>query len=185
LNFVSKVLSKMKYLFVLVFNLLMGLPEKDVTLSYENLHAFHISKTDMTFKPQDKSMQMTLHLFIDDLEMGLEKQGHKKLFVGTERELPKTNELIFNYLKSNFNIKLNNKDVVYTWVGKETTSDKQALWVYLEIKNVKDVKNITVENKILTEVFSDQKNIVQVNIPSKKQGYFLLDKSKVSDSASF
>lgn len=175
----------MTYLLLFVFNLFPSLSEQISNLPNKSLHAFHISKTDMTFKPQEKSLQMTLHLFIDDIELGLEKQGHKKLFIGTERELQETNDLIFKYLQSNFTIKLNNKDVAYTWVGKETTSDKQALWVYMEIKNVKDIKNIAVENKVLTEVFSDQKNIVQINVPSKKQGYFLLDKSKVRDSANF
>jgi hypothetical protein len=175
----------MKYLFLLIFNTVFSFFEKIEFFSEKVPHAFHISKTDMSFKPQDKTMQLTLHLFIDDIEMALTQQGHKKLFVGTERELPTTNDLLFKYLKSNFNLKINNKEVVYTWVGKETTSDKQALWVYMEIRNVKDIKNIAVENKILTEVFSDQKNIVQVNVPSKKQGYFLLDKSKVKDFASF
>ncbi len=150
-----------------------------------NLHAFHISKTDMVFQPAEKSMQITMHIFIDDLEEALEKQGKSKLFIGTERESKEANGLITNYLQSNFSIQLNGKKTPYTWVGKETSKDKQALWVYLEIKNIREVRNISVENRVLTEVFADQKNIVQVNIPSKKQGYFLLSKSKTMDSASF
>jgi hypothetical protein len=172
----------MTYLSFILFNFL-GF-NKPITMP-KALHAFHISKTDMTFKPQEKTLQMTLHIFIDDLELGLDKLGHKKLFIGTEREVKSSNDLIFKYLQSNFSLKINNKDAPYTWVGKEVTSDKQAIWVYMELKNIKDVKNIIVENKVLTEVFSDQKNIVQVNIPSKKQGYFLLDKTKPRDSASF
>ncbi len=150
-----------------------------------NLHAFHISKTDMVFQPVEKSMQITMHIFIDDLEEALEKQGKSQLFIGTERENKEANILIINYLQNNFSIQLNNKKVAYTWVGKETTKDKQAMWVYLEIKNIREVRNILVENRVLTEVFADQKNIVQVNIPSKKQGYFLLSKSKTMDSTSF
>ena len=148
-------------------------------------HAFHISKTDMVFQPTEKSMQITMHIFIDDLETALEKQGKSKLFIGSERERQEANELIINYLQNNFVIQLNGKKTPYIWVGKETTKDKQALWVYLEIKNIREVRNISVENRVLTEVFSDQKNIVQVNIPSKKQGYFLLSKSKTMDSATF
>jgi hypothetical protein len=150
-----------------------------------NLHAFHISKTDMVFKPSEKSMQITMHIFIDDLEEALEKQGKSKLFVGSERESQEANDLIINYLKNNFNVQINGKQTPYTWVGKETTKDKQALWLYLEIKNIREVRNISVENRVLTEVFTDQKNIVQVNIPTKKQGYFLLSKNKTMDSASF
>lgn len=149
------------------------------------MHAFHISKTDMVFKPTEKSLQITMHIFIDDLELALEKQGQSKLFVGTEREKKEVNDLIFNYLQKNLSIQLNSKKTNYTWVGKEVTSDKQALWIYLEIKNIREVRNISVENRVLTELFADQKNIVQVNIPSKKQGYFLLTKSKTSDSTSF
>ena len=150
-----------------------------------NLHAFHISKTDIVFQPTEKSMQITMHIFIDDLESAFEKQGVSKLFLGTEREKKEANNLIINYLQNNFSIQLNGKKTPYTWVGKETTKDKQALWIYLEIKNIREVRNISVENRVLTEVFTDQKNIVQVNIPSKKQGYFLLTKSKTMDSATF
>ena len=149
------------------------------------MHAFHISKTDMVFKPAEKSLQITMHIFIDDLELALEKQGQSKLFVGTEREKKDVNDLIFNYLQKNLSIQLNSKKTNYTWVGKEVTSDKQALWIYLEIKNIREVRNISVENRVLTELFTDQKNIVQVNIPTKKQGYFLLTKSKTLDSTSF
>lgn len=130
-------------------------------------------------------MQITMHIFIDDLEKTLEKQGQTKLYIGTEKEKKEANSLIIKYLQSQFSIKLNNKAIAYDFLGKETSNDKQAIWVYLEVKNVKDVKNIFVENKILTETYSDQKNIVQINVPSKKQGYFLLDKSKTSETASF
>lgn len=150
-----------------------------------SLHAFHISKTDMVFKPAEKSVQITMHIFIDDLESALENQGSSKLFIGTEREKQEANNLVFNYLQNNFSIQLNGKKVNCEWVGKETTQDKQALWIYLEIKNIREVRNISVDNRVLTEVFADQKNIVQVNIPSKKQGYFLLSKNKTFDSATF
>ena len=137
------------------------------------------------FKPAEKSVQITMHIFIDDLESALENQGSSKLFIGTEREKQEANNLVFNYLQNNFSIQLNGKKVNCEWVGKETTQDKQALWIYLEIKNIREVRNISVENRVLTEVFADQKNIVQVNIPSKKQGYFLLSKNKTFDSAAF
>ena len=61
-----------------------------------NLHAFHISKTDMVFQPAEKSMQITMHIFIDDLESALEKQGKSKLFIGSERENQEANNLIIN-----------------------------------------------------------------------------------------
>jgi hypothetical protein len=117
-------------------------------------------------------------LFIDDLEIALEKQGHTSLLVGTEKEKLSANELIVTYLKQNFNLTINNKKAVASFVGKETTADRQALWIYLEVRDVKDIKTLTVENKALTEVHADQKNMVQIMIPSKKANSFVLEKNK-------
>jgi hypothetical protein len=154
-------------------------------IASDSRHAYHISKTDMVFKPSEKTVQITMHIFIDDLELALEKQGQAKLFIGSEREKKEADGLIYNYLKKNLALHINGNKADYTWVGKENTSDKQALWVYLEITKVKQVKNIKVENRLLTELYADQKNIVQVNVPTKKMGYFTLDRSKPVDSTTF
>lgn len=148
-------------------------------------HAFHLSKTDMVFQPKEKTLQITMHLFIDDLEMALEKQGKKSLLVGTEKEKSGVNELIVKYLQQNFSLTINNKKTPYSFVGKETTTDRQALWIYLEVKNLKNITTLTVENKVLTDVHADQKNMVQVIVPSKKAQSFILEKGKTTDSAKF
>ena len=148
-------------------------------------HAFHLSKTDMVFQPKEKTLQITMHLFIDDLEIALENQGKKSLMIGTEKEKMGVNDLIFNYLEQNFNLTINDKKTAYTFVGKEPTADKQALWIYLEVKNLKNIKALSVENKILMDVHSDQKNIVQVMVPTKKAQSFILEKSKPMETAKF
>jgi hypothetical protein len=66
------------------------------------MHQFHISKTDVTFKPTEKTLQITMHIFIDDLEKSLEKQGVSKIYIGTEKEKQEANSLIIKYLQSNF-----------------------------------------------------------------------------------
>ena len=172
---------------LIVFTLLILVKMTSFAYPPDNgeIHAFHISKSDMVFNAKDKTVQITMHIFIDDLEVALDKLGQKSLFIGTDKEKKEANTHICQYLFDHFSIKVNNKDVLYEVLGKEPTSDRQALYIYMEIKNVKELRNIFVENKVLTEVFSDQKNIVQINIPSKKQGYLLLDKNKTSDTAQF
>ena len=155
------------------------------SFSADFAHAFHLSKTDMVFQPKEKTLQITMHLFIDDLEIALENQGRKSLMVGTEKEKTGVNDLIFNYLQQNFNLTINDKKTAYTFVGKEPTSDKQALWIYLEVKNLKNIKALSVENKLLMDVHSDQKNIVQVMVPTKKAQSFILEKSKPMETAKF
>lgn len=169
------------FIFLIIFGSNKPLPTSEIA----DLHAFHISKTDISHKTAEKSLQITMHIFIDDLELALEKQGHKKLFVGTDKEVAQAKNLIEQYLRANFMVSINGKNCAYQWLGKETSTDKQALWIYLEATNIKEVKQIGIENKVLTDVFTDQKNIVQVNVPAKKQGYFLLDRSKTRDACTF
>jgi hypothetical protein len=148
-------------------------------------HAFHLSKTDIVFQPKEKTLQITMHLFIDDLEIALEKQGHKSLAVGAEKEKKEVNQLIINYLQQGFSLNVNDKKVNFSFVGKETTADRQALWIYLEVKDLKNIKTLTVENKVLTEVHPDQKNMVQIMVPTKKANSFVLEKSKPTGTAKF
>ena len=174
----------MKLLFIVLT--MLAQPSFFTTAVDSNLnHAFHLSKTDIVFQPKEKTLQITMHLFIDDLELALEKQGKTSLMVGTEKEKTGVNELIVNYLQQNFNLTINGKKTSVAFVGKETTSDRQALWLYFEVKNLKNINALTVENKTLTEVHADQKNMVQVIIPTKKAQSFVLEKSKTSESAKF
>ncbi len=148
-------------------------------------HQYHFSQTDMVFKEKEKTLQITAHIFIDDLELALEKRGQTKLFVGTERETKQANDLIFNYLKEKLKININKKKQNIVWIGKETANDKQAIWVYLEVQNVKSITDFGVENTILTELFADQKNIVRLTVPNQKLGYFTLDRQQTSGSLQF
>jgi hypothetical protein len=170
----------MKMLFI--FFTLLAQPSFFLT---DSDHAFHLSKTDMVFQPKEKTLQITIHLFIDDLEIALEKQGKKSLSVGTEKEKLGTNELITNYLRQNLNLTINNIKMPFSFVGKEATADRQALWIYLEVKDLKNIKTLAVENKVLMEVHPDQKNMVQVIIPTKKSASFVLENNKKTESAKF
>ena len=76
-------------------------------------------------------------------------------------------------------------EVEYYFIGKETSEDLQAIWCYLEITNIEAVESIVVENNLLMEMFADQKNIIHIMMPDKKQGYFMLEKGKSSEKAIF
>lgn len=170
----------MKILFLLI-----SLFAQSALLTRSEDHAFHLSKTDIVFQPKEKTVQLTMHVFIDDLELALEKQGKTSLLVGTEKEKAGVNELITKYLQQNITLIINNKKMPLSFVGKEATADRQALWIYMEAKDVKNIKTLSVENKVLTEVHADQKNMVQVIVPTKKAYSFVLEKGKTMETAKF
>ncbi len=159
--------------------------EKNSEKTIKTFHAFHFTKTEISFDEHNAALNMTMHIFIDDLEKALEANNKEKFFIGTEKENKEANAVIQNYLQKHFSLELDNKKINYTWVGKETAGDLKAIYIYLSVEKIKKFKQIHFNNTLLTEVFYDQKNIVQINLPNKPQGYFVFDKGKTTSSFSF
>jgi len=148
-------------------------------------HEFHISKCQIEYSEPDAALQITLHIFIDDLEEALRKQGKDKLFIATEKEDQQAEAYVFEYLKEKLELDVNEEKATYTFIGKEPSEDLQAIWCYLEIPNLEKVSDLSVNNTLLTEVFNDQKNIVSVVGPNKKQGYFLFQQGSSTEHMEF
>ena len=70
-------------------------------------------------------------------------------FLGTKHEIEETDFYINEYLKENFEIKINESQepCSFTFIGKEV--EKEVIWCYVEILDVKKIKHIIVINKIL------------------------------------
>ncbi|MEM6317074.1 MAG: DUF6702 family protein [Bacteroidota bacterium] len=148
-------------------------------------HEFHISKCQIEYNEKESALQMTLHLFIDDLEEALAMQGAVNLFICTEKEAEKAEIYMYKYLQRQLKIQLDDSTVDYTFIGKEVSEDLIGVWCYLEVENIPTFEKLSVRNGILTETFEDQKNIVSVVGPQKKKGYFLLDATQKEASLNF
>jgi len=148
-------------------------------------HEFHISKCLIEYNEQEKALQVTLHLFIDDLEDALKAQGADKLFICTEKESEKAEEYIYKYLQQKLEISLDEQTVAYTFLGKEMSEDMVAVWCYLELENVESFNQLYVKNRILLDTFDDQKNIISIIGPKKKKGYLLFNNAKNEETLNF
>ena len=90
-----------------------------------------------------------------------------------------------SHLKKQFEISVNGTPVAYQFLGKEISEDMMAVWCYLYIPEVRTLKELSVSNKILMEVYDDQKNIVSVVGPGERKGLLLFQRGKYTDSVSF
>jgi hypothetical protein len=140
------------------------------------LHDFHVSKCLVEYNEKTNSIEISIHLFIDDFEDGLKGIGSGNLFLCTEKEDQQSKEWIEKYLNAKFRIELDGKPVMYEYLGKETANDLMAFWCYMEIPNVETFSTLAIHNDLLTEIFSDQKNIVSVIGPQGKKELFLFQK---------
>ncbi len=138
---------------------------------FSNAHTFYVSICQVNFNEQSQSLEISVKVFVDDLIEGLSEEGHSKLYIGEAKEDAHTDEYIYDYLKKSIRFKVNEKDVEPAFVGKEM--EKDVVWTYMEIDNIADLTDIEVNCNLLTEVFSDQSNIVQVTKDGKTKNLLL------------
>ncbi len=150
--------------------------------SWLTAHDFHLSKAVVEHNAETEALEITLHIFLDDLEATLFEGGIKeRLNLCTKKEHPKGDEIVANYLKNRFRVMVNGELQTCRFVGKEISEDYLATWCYLEVENVPTIETIGVQNTILMELYEDQQNIVQIKVPQQKPKSFLFDRKYIED----
>ncbi len=143
-------------------------------LSFTNLHKFYVSVTNMVYSEKDEAFQITSRIFIDDLDDLLEERYGIKANLATPEESKIAVDYIEKYFNTKFVIEINGEPVSYTFLGKKYDTD--VVICYLEIPNIKlpEVKTLTVQNEILTDMFDEQKNLVHVKWDGNKKSFVLI-----------
>lgn len=158
--------------------LMLVLPSSKADTAIPAMHEFHLSKCLIEYNEAEQALQISMHLFVDDLEDALRLQGKDKLQIGTPKEDPKADEYVENYLADHFRLIVNGNEVKHNFLGKEPGEDPLSLWCYIEITGINKLGSLQIKNSLLIETFEDQKNLVSVIGPDKVKGYFILEKDK-------
>lgn len=149
------------------------------------LHDFHVSKTRLEYVAAQKEWQLSLHIFIDDLELALAAATDEKLFLGTRREREGADSLIHSYLQQRIGLVADGQILQLEWLGKEITEDLSAFWVYLYVPQAESPAELVVRNQILLEVYDDQQNIVELIGPRVARKHFLFHRDYERDNIHF
>ncbi len=143
-------------------------------LAFATAHKFYISVTNVGYSEKDKALQVTCRVFTDDMNAVLVERYGIETTLGADEESPETEGYLKKYVQTKFSILLNGKPVEYTLLGKKY--DVDVVILYLEVPNVdlSKVTSVGIENKILTDLFDEQQNVVHFNIQGKKKSFVLL-----------
>lgn len=124
-------------------------------------HDIHISVTDIEITSHGE-IEISIKVFLDDLmnSVGLELGA----------ELPdnytSSDDLINQFLDDNFHFSINGKKLECEL--EDTTHSSPAVWITLISHTDDEIENIEIENKILTELFDDQANLVNVDYDGER-----------------
>jgi hydrogenase maturation factor HypE len=71
-------------------------------------------------------------------------------------------------------VEINGETVKYNFIGKKYDSDM--VICYLEVENIplNTLKQVGIQNEILTDIYDDQQNVVHFKINGKKKSHVLV-----------
>lgn len=149
---------------IYLFLILTGFLSFDKAL--EKTHPFYVSATTIEQNVQAQQLELTVKIFIDELEKAL--PNGKELKIGTEKESGETAFLIESYLGKKLNLEVNGKPCQLKLLGKEVDkTDKFTVWCYLYTP-AKKIKSLKVTNEIFLDIIPTQTNITHLKLKQPK-----------------
>lgn len=151
-------------------------------VSATSAHKFYVSITKIEYVKEKSSIQIIAKIFTDDMENALRQRYDRSISLDTKKETEAADEDLKEYILQKIKIKVNGKSVHLNYIGKEYDTDM--VIAYMEVIDVKELKTIEIENKVLMEVFPEQQNIIHLKT-SKSRRSLILDKDEPSGKLKF
>jgi|GEM_PF-844255 len=125
------------------------------------LHPFHVGLTDIEFNPKTETYQVSIKLFTDDLEKGLEDFSGMSLDLVDSELSAESDSVLSKYVDRHFQIRSTSK-IDLQYIGSE--KDYDVTWIYLESNKKEAATEINVSNELLMSVYSDQTHIIHYTL---------------------
>ena len=135
-------------------------------------HPSYFSITDMDVDAQKKTIVLSIRMFTDDLETVLHNKYNVHSWIGTESEHHDSRRLLREYVNERFSITVNNGEKIEFVTDSMVVSKEEDPMMCFYMKGVtkQTIKRIEVDNRLLTDFFSRQDNLVIIN---NREGYKL------------
>ena len=140
------------------------------------LHPFYVTVIEINHNTNPGSLEISCKLFADDFEDALKKEYKTTLDLHQPKDRQHLEKLIFAYLQKHFQLKVNGKPVLLSFVGFEIESE--AAWCYLEVKPVTNVKSLDISNDLLYESYPSQISIIHAVADGKRKSTRLINPEK-------
>jgi len=134
-------------------------------------HPFYVSMIEIDHNAKDKTAEVSIRIFTDDLENVLKKYGNTKIDILHPANKEEVDKLLNNYIQHKLQIKLDGKLVTLHYLGYE--QQMESIWTYLEVKDVPTVKKVSISCSLLYDYQDKQTNIFHVKANDTEKSYKL------------
>lgn len=123
-------------------------------------HPIHVSITEIEFDEKEKSLEVMMRIFADDLEITMKNRYSNPTLDILNPAGKSLDEMMRDYLAEKFVVSVDGKKVALNYLGHER--EGEAFVFYIEIPKIKKLRTISITNGTLTETYEDQSNLVHV-----------------------
>lgn len=134
-------------------------------------HKYYLSLTQIKFKEDAKAVQIITSVFMDDIELAVNKEYNIDLRLTTKKELADNDVYFEKYLQDKIAFKIDDVSKDFKYIGKEYEGD--LVYFYLEIEEIESVKSIFISTKLLLKDFPDQQNLIKSKVGTKNKSVLL------------
>jgi hypothetical protein len=124
------------------------------------VHPLHVSVMEIAHDTKEKELEITLRIFTDDLETAIRNKLNQPELAILKPAGSTVDKLTWAYLQPQLNIMLDGKKQTLKYLGHE--KDEDAIIFYIQVQPVKTWRTIEIRNSVLTELYEDQSNLVNV-----------------------
>ena len=135
------------------------------------LHPFYVSVIDVNHNAKDKNVEISIKIFVDDLETTLKNNHHKNIDLNKSMNDVGVNKLVQQYIESKIQIAIDNKPQSMHYLGYEV--QKESGWIFFEITDITHIKKINFNCNLLYDYQVKQMNIFNVKANGTEKNYKL------------
>ena len=137
------------------------------SVSAFEVHKFYMAIFQVNYTPEKKMLQITSRIFVDDLNLAIEKKYGKKVYLGSEKESADDQGVLKKYFSENLQIKVNGQSKPVVFLSKELDGD--VLICYCRVTDIAKLHSAEITNTVLTQWNSEQQNILHFTAFGNKQ----------------
>ena len=132
-------------------------------------HKYYVSTSLFNFTDTN-SLQITIRLFKDDFKDALKKKYSINHVLTDQILIDSTYHSNIDYYFNSFlTVSFDDKKNKLNFLGLENKNDMYVF--YLEIENLPDFYNLSIDNKLLFDLYSEQQNIIHVKKNGNKKSF--------------
>ena len=140
------------------------------------VHPLYFSVINMDVDATEKRIAMSIRIFTEDLETILHNKYNIEGWIGTPHEHRESRRLLREYVNERFTAEVNHSEKIGLTVDSMVIVE-DVMWFYMKGAARQTIRYMKIDNRLLTDFFEKQTNLVIINTGREEKGY-RLDRKK-------